>query len=88
MGQKQTVLNLHNAEILPEVIAMQLDISKEQVVRIITYEDPGNKKKNKDNKKMSIKQASEAPPEVPFISTQLSTLTTSSILHNWKCGNL
>ncbi|MEM3160041.1 MAG: adenylate/guanylate cyclase domain-containing protein [Nitrososphaera sp.] len=35
MKQKETVLNLHNSGILPEVIAMQLDISKEEVIRII-----------------------------------------------------
>jgi len=53
--QKQTILNLHNAGILPEVIAMQLDISKEQVVRIITAKSVQN-----EMKKMSIKQTSEA----------------------------
>jgi adenylate cyclase len=33
--QRQTILNLHNAGVLPEVIAMQLDITKEEVSRII-----------------------------------------------------
>lgn len=33
--QWQTVLNLYNAGVLPDVIAMQLDISKEEVAKII-----------------------------------------------------
>jgi len=35
MKHKEIVLNLHESGILPEVIAMQLDISKEDVIRII-----------------------------------------------------
>ena len=30
------MLNLHNAGVLPEVIAMQLDMSNEEVARIIS----------------------------------------------------
>lgn len=35
MSQKETVLNLHKSGILPEVIAMQLDIDIEEVIRVI-----------------------------------------------------
>lgn len=53
MRKKQTVLNLYDAGILPEVIAMQLDISKEEVIRII------NDKSIQDVKKtMSVKKPS------------------------------
>ena len=42
-NRKQTVLNLHNAGVLPDVIAMQLDIGSEEVVKIIN----GNKEEIK-----------------------------------------
>ncbi len=43
--QKQTVLDLHKTGILPEVIAMQLDMGKEEVVRIIIDADSQKEKK-------------------------------------------
>ena len=53
MRQKQTVFNLYNAGILPEVIAMQLDITKEQVENIIAGESVQNDRKNTSVKKAS-----------------------------------
>ena len=35
-SRKQTVLYLHNAGVLPDLIAMQLDISAEEVAKIIS----------------------------------------------------
>jgi adenylate cyclase len=85
-GQKQTVLNLHNAGILPDVIAMQLDISKEQVVRIITDDDALNKK-TVDNKKTSIKQSSEASLVGTFYldaAVNIDNIIKSAQLQMWK----
>ena len=32
---RQTIINLHNSGILPDLIAMQLDISKDEVDKVI-----------------------------------------------------
>lgn len=45
MNQKKTVHNLHESGVLPEVIAMQLDISTEQVMRIINEKNAESRKK-------------------------------------------
>jgi DNA invertase Pin-like site-specific DNA recombinase len=51
--QRQTILNLHNSGITPDIIAMQLDISKDEVYQVIK-----NKVSEKERKKTSVKQLS------------------------------
>lgn len=53
--QQQTVLNLYNCGIIPEIIALQLDLTKREVIRIIRKVISDNKRKEE-----SIKQVSEA----------------------------
>lgn len=43
--QRQTILNLYNSGIDPEIIAVQLDISQEQVDRVIAEHDSEEEKK-------------------------------------------
>ncbi len=54
-GQQQTILNLYNSGILPDIIAMQLDISKDEVYQIIK-----NAASEEERKKASVKQVSNA----------------------------
>ncbi|AIF82551.1 family 3 adenylate cyclase [Candidatus Nitrososphaera evergladensis SR1] len=55
---KQTVFNLYNAGIFPEVIATQLDISEEEVNRII--KDRISKEAEEEKEKTSVKQTSSS----------------------------
>jgi class 3 adenylate cyclase len=80
--QKQTVLNLHNAGILPEVIAMQLDISKEEVISIIK-----DKIRQDQNKGAPTKQASEASSIGMFYLdavVNIDSIIRSAQLEMWK----
>lgn len=55
IGRKhqQTILNLYNSGILPDIIAMQLDISKDEVYQVIK-----NEASEEERKKTSVKQLS------------------------------
>lgn len=82
MKRKETVLNLHNSGILPEVIAMQLDISKEEVISII------NDRSTRDlKKKTSVKQASEVSSLGAFYLdavVNIDSIIQSAQLEMWK----
>src|ERR687895_1612486 len=52
---QQTIINLYNSGILPDIIAMQLDISKDEVYQIIK-----NAASEEERKKASVKQVSNA----------------------------
>jgi class 3 adenylate cyclase len=54
--QQQTILNLYNSGIIPDVIALQLDISKDEVINIIK-----NARLDDKRKEESIKQVSDSP---------------------------
>lgn len=43
--QRQTILNLHNSVITPDIIAMQLDISKDEVYQVIKIKSVKKKEK-------------------------------------------
>ncbi len=53
--QQQTVLNLYNCGITPEIIALQLDLTNEEVISIIRKVINDNKRKEE-----SIKQISDS----------------------------
>ncbi len=82
MKQKETVLNLHNSGILPEVIAMQLDISMEEVISII------NERSARDlEKKTSVEQASEVSSLGMFYLdavVNIDSIIRSAQLEMWK----
>lgn len=54
--QRQTVLNLYNSGIPSDIIALQMDISKEEVDKIIKHIN-----KEEEKKKISVKQALDTP---------------------------
>ena len=54
--QRQTVFNLHNSGIPSDIIALQMDISEEEVDRIVE-----NVNKEEERKKISVKQALDTP---------------------------
>jgi len=54
--QRQTVLNLYNSGIPADIISLQLDMSKEEVDKIIEATNI-----EEERKKMSIRQASDTP---------------------------
>ena len=54
--QRQTVLNLYNSGIAADIISLQLDMSKEEVDKIIEATNI-----EEERKKMSIRQASDTP---------------------------
>jgi len=51
--QQQTVLNLYNSGIPHEIIAIQLDVSKQQVISILKKVTMDNKRKERSVKKIS-----------------------------------
>lgn len=54
--QRQTIINLHNSGVEPEIIAIQLDISREQVDRVIA-----DFKKEEEKKSQTAKAIAQAP---------------------------
>lgn len=54
--QRQTILNMYNSGIVPEVIALQMDKSKEEILQIIdkTKAEEEEKNKNKKNKRNNV----------------------------------
>ena len=48
--QRQTILNMYNSGIIPEVIALQMDKSKEEIIQIIDKTKAEEEKKNKTKK--------------------------------------
>ena len=54
--QRQTVFNLYNSGIPSDIIALQMDISEEEVDRIVE-----NVNKEEERKKISVKQALDTP---------------------------
>jgi adenylate cyclase len=54
--QQQTILNLYNSGIIPNVIALQVDVNKEEVINMIK-----NARLNDKRKEESIKQVSDSP---------------------------
>ena len=80
--QKQTILNLHTAGILPEVIAMQLDIGKEEVERTIIQEGI-----RKEMKRRPARQASETSLLGMFYldaMVNIDNIIKSAQLEIWK----
>jgi class 3 adenylate cyclase len=53
--QQQTILNLYNSGIIPDVIALQVDVNKEEVINMIK-----NARLNDKRKEESIKQVSDS----------------------------
>lgn len=51
---RKTVLNLHSAGVLPDVIAIQLDMTKEQVIEIIQNPTGENEKENNPTRNASL----------------------------------
>ena len=52
---QQTIINLYNSGILPDIISMQLDINKDEVYQIIK-----NQAREEQRKQMAVKQVSDA----------------------------
>ena len=52
---QQTIINLYNSGILPDIIAMQLDISKDEVYQVII-----NQAREEQRKQIAVKQVSDA----------------------------
>lgn len=80
MKQKLTILNLYNSGILPEVIAMQLDINVEEVIRVI------NETIIQDQEE-SIKQTSKTSSLEMFnldSVVNIDSIIMSSQLEMWK----
>jgi adenylate cyclase len=80
MKQKETVLNLYNSGILPEVIAMQLDIGKEEVINIINNT-------NIQDQMRPVKQASAASSLGMFYLdaiVNIDNIIKSAQLEMWK----
>jgi adenylate cyclase len=48
--QRQTILNMYNSGILPEVIALQMDKTKEEILQIIEKSKAEEEEKNKKNR--------------------------------------
>jgi adenylate cyclase len=48
--QRQTILNMYNSGIVPEVIALQMDKSKEEIIQIIEKTKLAEEERNKRNK--------------------------------------
>lgn len=59
--QRQTIINLHNSGIPLEIIALQIDVSQEEVNRVIASAAAEDEQKS-----TSAKQASEAPSMASF----------------------
>jgi adenylate cyclase len=59
--QRQTIINLHNSGIPLEIIALQIDVSQEEVNRVIA-----SAAAEEEQKSTSAKQASEAPSMASF----------------------
>ena len=51
--QRKTIINLYNSGINPEIIALELDVSQEEVMRIIESEINEEGKKRDNLKKLS-----------------------------------
>ena len=76
------MLNLHNAGVLPEVIAMQLDISKEEVSMIIS-----ERKIENEEKRAAIKEAADASSIGMFYLdavVNIDNIIKSAQLEMWK----
>jgi class 3 adenylate cyclase len=83
MKHKEAVANLHESGILPEVIAMQLDLSVEEVMHII------NDAKSQDKEKSSVqatKQAEVASASVFYLDAvvNIDSIIRSAQLEMWK----
>ena len=52
--QRKTILNLYNSGINPEIISLELDVSQEEVMRIIENEINEEGKKRDNLKKLII----------------------------------
>lgn len=59
--QRQTIINLHNSGLPLEIIALQIDVSQEEVNRVIA-----SAAAEEEQKSTSAKQASEAPSMASF----------------------
>jgi hypothetical protein len=53
---QQTIINLYNSGILPDMIAMQLDITKDEVHKVVKEQASEEERKYK-----AVKRASNAP---------------------------
>jgi adenylate cyclase len=82
---RKTVLNLHDAGVLPDVIAMQLDTSKEQVIGIIRERTIQN-----ERQKTTIKEAADESSLGMFYLdavVNIDSIIKSSQMEMWKSLN-
>ena len=80
--RKQTVLNLHNAGVLPDVIAMQLDIGNEDVAKIISENAI-----QEEGRKASIRKAGAEPTLGMFyldVVVNIDNIIKSAQVEMWK----
>jgi adenylate cyclase len=69
--QRQTILNMYNSGIIPEVIALQMDKSKEEILQIIekTKTEEEEKNKNKVGPSLSLSKVElRKDSSIPLIS--------------------
>lgn len=69
--QRQTILNMYNSGIIPEVIALQMDKSKEEILQIIekTKTEEEEKNKNKVGPSLSLSKVKlRKDSSIPLIS--------------------
>jgi adenylate cyclase len=80
--KRQAAINLYQAGLFPDLIAMQLDISKEEVDNII-----GDWKAEEEKKRESVKQASDTPSLGMFYLdaiVNIDNIVRSAQLTMWK----
>ncbi|HKG89848.1 MAG TPA: hypothetical protein VKA95_16135, partial [Nitrososphaeraceae archaeon] len=58
IAQRQTILNMYNSGIVPEVIALQMDKSKEEIIQIIDKTKAEEEKKKKKRNKVGLSLSS------------------------------
>jgi adenylate cyclase len=69
--QRQTILNMYNSGIIPEVIALQMDKSKEEILQIIEKTKTDEEKKNKNKVGLSLSSSKvelRKDSSIPLIS--------------------
>jgi adenylate cyclase len=69
--QRQTILNMYNSGIIPEVIALQMDKSKEEILQIIEKTKTEEEEKNKNKVGLSLSSSKvelRKDSSIPLIS--------------------
>jgi hypothetical protein len=70
---QQTVINLYNSGILPDIISMQLDIGKNEVYQVIK-----NQAREEQRRQIAVKQVSDASSLGSIFRTVMYRT------HSWK----